>query len=108
MNPLYKQKDEIKSPFFEEKISNLGKEYLKLILEKKKMIFFENFYSNFSKETLIFKTKFLSISKHPSTFLMINSDDKSSKKNSLENKKRYKKSIIIITLLSTMIMVNTF
>ena len=36
MNPLYKQKDEIKSPVFEEKISNLGKEYLKLILEKKK------------------------------------------------------------------------
>ena len=36
MNPLYKQKDEIKSAIFEEKISNLGKEYLKLILEKKK------------------------------------------------------------------------
>jgi hypothetical protein len=35
MNPLYRQKEDIKSATFEEKIVNLGKEYLKALFIKK-------------------------------------------------------------------------
>ena len=36
LNPLYRLRDEIRSPIFNERVLNLGKEYLRPFFDKKK------------------------------------------------------------------------